>query len=744
MLLLLPVHIRRAALCGLSLVLLAACSEAPQYQDEIYAKPTIDPDPPIRFLTPEESLQTLHLPKGYRAELVASEPMIGEPVWIAWDGDGKMYVAQMLTYMQDVDAGHENEPWSRVSVLEDLDGDGKMDKSTVFVDSLILPRIVLPLDDRVIIGETYSRNLWSYRDTDGDRVADEKILLYEDTVRDNRNLEHQAANMIWNIDNWLYLSLNPFRFRFTDGHFVVDTLLDAPQGQWGLTQDETGRMYYSRAGTEVPALGFQQHPIYGNLEMEGRWEEEFLQPWPIVGSIDAQGGPRRIREDEGTLNKFTGVSGQEIFLGDKLPAYGDLFIPEPVARIVRRARVKNQQGKIVLENAYEQAEFLAATDPLFRPVHAATGPDGCLYVVDMYRGIIQEGTWVGEGSYLREVVLRKGLDKHAGKGRIYRIVHEQMKPGPQPRLLQKSAADLLTYLHHPNGWWRMTAQKLIILKNDPSVIPALKDMAHNGPPLLAGFFSPKTDYALRRLHALWTLEGMNALDKSLILKKLDDSDSRIRSAAIRLCEGYLKAGDPEVQARLAAMTADPDETVLIQLILSMRSLNDDASKSLVRQVMEAHPGNEVIAVSGAESLNPAFSVIEQMKKKYSLHEGGTRQSIIRGYDIYKTVCAACHGEHAEGIDPIGPPLASSPRVMGDIEAPVKILLNGLSGPIDGKTYAGVMAPMSQHDDQWIADVLSYLRAEHGGIGTIWVGRIRRIRQQNQDRQRYWTMEEIQN
>ena len=137
-------------------------------------------------------------------------------------------------------------------------------------------------------------------------------------------------------------------------------------GQWGLTQDETGRLFFSRAGAETPALGFQQHPVYGRLELKGHWDESFMEPCPIVGTPDAQGGPHRIREDNKTLNRFTGVAGQEIFLGDKMPgAYGDLFIPEPVGRIVRRAKVKHLDGKILLENPYHQAEFLASTDRLF-------------------------------------------------------------------------------------------------------------------------------------------------------------------------------------------------------------------------------------------------------------------------------------------------------------------------------------------------------------------------------------------
>ncbi|MGS0527423.1 DUF7133 domain-containing protein [Zobellia nedashkovskayae] len=298
---------------ALILLTLGSCKkEKPVYADVIYTKPTLVKDPPVVFMTPEESMKTMHLPEGYHMELVASEPMINEPVTIAWGPDGKLYVAEMLTYMQDIDGTDENEPWSRVSVLEDTDGDGKMDKSTVFVDSLILPRIILSLDDRVLIGETYNRSLYTYRDTDGDNVADEKKLVLENNKRDNANLEHQSATMIWGLDNYLYLSNGSLRYRFTRDEMEIDTLRDAPSGQWGMTQDEVGQLYYSSAGGETPALGYQQHPYYGNLEMEGKWEEGFEKVWPIIGTPDVQGGLRRLRED-GTLNHFTASCGQSIF-----------------------------------------------------------------------------------------------------------------------------------------------------------------------------------------------------------------------------------------------------------------------------------------------------------------------------------------------------------------------------------------------------------------------------------------------
>ena len=186
-----------------------------------------------------------------------------------------------------------------------------------------------------------------------------------------------------------------------------------------------------------------------------------MEPWPVVGTPDVQGGAvKRLRKD-GTLNHFTGVGGQEIYRGHRLPffMYGDLFIPEPVGRLIRRAKIKNENGKLVLYNAYDKAEFMASTDLNFRPIELKTGPDGALYVLDMYRGVIQESNWTKKGSKIRPVIIRKGLDKNIGKGRIYRIVHEDIKLDKQPRLLDKSAKELLQYLSHPNGWYRNTAQK---------------------------------------------------------------------------------------------------------------------------------------------------------------------------------------------------------------------------------------------------------------------------------------------
>ena len=233
-----------------------SCKEK-EYVDRIYEKPEIVKEAPSTFHSPEESMKTFFLPEGYKVELVASEPMIDEPVAIAWDGDGRMYVAEMNTYMQDVDGTGTNVPVSKIKLLEDLDGDGKMDKSTVFVDSLMLPRMILPLENELIVNETYSYDLWSYKDTDNDGVADKKERVYYNPNRRGGNLEHQQSGLIWNLDNWVYTTYNPIRFKFKKGgKVIVDSLDMMPRGQWGLTQDDLGVMYYSSAGSENPAYGF--------------------------------------------------------------------------------------------------------------------------------------------------------------------------------------------------------------------------------------------------------------------------------------------------------------------------------------------------------------------------------------------------------------------------------------------------------------------------------------------------------
>ncbi|HMG89478.1 MAG TPA: c-type cytochrome [Chryseolinea sp.] len=737
-----------------SVCLVAACDNANRRETAEPVKPEIIQNPSSAFRSLEESMASFNLPEGYKLELVASEEMLNEPVAIAWDGNGKMYVAEMCTYMQDVDGTGTNKPLGKILLLEDTDNDGKMDKKTVYIDSLVLPRMILPLDDRLLVNETYTYDLWSYKDTDGDGVADEKKLLYDEDQADTRNLEHQASGLIWNVDNWIYNSRNPMRFQFKNDKILVDSLLDAPQGQWGLTHDDFGRLYYSSAGGEVAALGFQQNPKYGSFELEDQLMDDFDATWPIIATPDVQGGYERLRADS-TLNHFTASCGQVIFQGDHLPEdmRGDLFICEPVGRLIRRAKVVNREGQIFLKSAYHQKEFLASSDMNFRPVNMATGPDGCLYIVDMYRGIIQESNWTREGSFLRPVIKREKLDKNIGRGRIYRLVYEGDKPGPRPQMLEATSEELVKHLAHPNGWWRSTAQKLILIRGDKSVVGELEKMATDDYSWFERLFSSRErgSSAVSRMHALWTLKGLDALDKDILFKALKDEDPQIRKTAVWLSEDYLKAQDEEIVKALHELKEDISADVRIQLVLSLRYSKLKEARALIQEIKERNAENKLMQALASTSLNvgnePDF--IKKLKTEIAGKSPYSRELISKGAVTFRQLCATCHGIDGKGVlnkehKMLAPPLHGSKRVASnDRDVVIRILLHGLSGPVDGKVYPDVMPPMEANDDEWIASVLSYVRYSFGDdASTVRDDHVKDVRDKTVGRKKYWTLSEL--
>lgn len=659
----------------------------------------------VPMLSPEATLESFVVADGYRMELVACEPMIEEPVAMAWDGNGRMYVAEMRTYMQDIDGRDQFLPISRVVRMEDTDGDGRMDRHSVFVDKLVLPRMILPLEKEVIIRETNTLDLWAYTDHDGDGVADEKKLWHKGGGRGG-NLEHQPSGLLWNIDNWIYTTYSNHRYRFTRGK-VERHRLPAGSGQWGLTHDDVGKLYYSTAGGEQPAMDFQQPMIYGRIRMGGELAPGFREVFPIDDVPDVQGGRGRVRANN-TLNNFTGCGGQGVYRGDRLPEdmRGDLFIPEAVGRLVRRAKITNVAGKTVLVNAYKGREFIATKDPNFRPLAAKTGPDGCLYILDMYRGIIQEGNWVRPGSYLRGVVSAYGMDKNIGKGRIYRVVHDKFRRGPTPRMLEEKTGTLVGYLAHPNGWWRDEAQKLIIIRHDESVVPALEKMARSAPGPLA------------RLHALWTLEGMDVIDRKLLREKFSDKDARVRAGAIRISEPLMVEKDRDVIGDLQKLVKDADPNVTIQVILSAQYTALVELEGLAEAALDRHEKSDAV-----NSVLRGFRARLVQQRELRRREAELRKaneefgkSYAQGHVVYATLCVTCHGQDGKGA-PMpedekqmrGPPLAGSPRVSGKKSRAIRILLHGLQGPVDGKEYKERMVPMGSNDDAWIASALNYVR-----------------------------------
>lgn len=681
-----------------------------------FTKPEFTPNPTGVFLSPEESLETMHLPEGYRLELVASEPLIKEPVAIVWDGNGKMYVAEMLTYMQDANATGEQEPLSRISLLEDTNNDGKMDKHTIFIDNLLLPRMMQCYNNELLVNETNTIDIYSYRDINGDGKADEKRLVYknENYILNDANMEHQRSGLDWNLDNWMYITYDPVRFRYAQGVMKVDTIASGSGGQWGVTHDNYGRLFYSRAGGEIPALGFQINPVYGTLDFADQYNAEFSEVWPIIATPDVQGGPLRLRTDE-TLNHFTAPCGQTVFRGDRLPPdfIGDYIVCEPVARAIRRAKLVNENGKTLIQNIYYQQEFISSSDMNFRPVNTATGPDGNLYIVDMHRGIIQQGNWTQPGSFLRAKIDSLGLAKNIGHGRIYRLVHEDYKPGPRPNILSDNNSKLLEYLGHPNGWWRDNAQKELIARNDLSIVPDLIKIASGK----GGYLWNKPGH-LARIHALWTLEGLEAIDKEILFSALKDNHPQVRRTAIWISEPYLKMDDESMIEKVGSLKNDENYDVKVQIILSLFNSKSEKAKNIINEILYENSANEMLAAT-IISLNNNESVKTFGSRLGKMAES-ERALILNGANIYKSLCSSCHGADGKGLaiggaNMAAPPLVGSKRMdFLEKNTLIRILLQGLSGPVDGKEYSSVMPSMHANNDEWIASVLSYIRYVYGG------------------------------
>ena len=726
-------NLKLAAACTSCIVILFSCSSPDKpISEKDFTRKVVDTNPPVTPLSPEASIKKIQLPPGYSVELVASEPMVQEPVAIAWDGNGRLFVAEMNTFMKDAAATGEFEPTSRIKLLEDTDGDGRMDKSTVFIDSLVLPRVILPVGDQLLVGITNIQHIWSYRDTNGDGKADEKKIVFRNDVLDVRNMEHQNGGLLWNLDNWIYPSRDNFRYKYKNGMLIADTMVDNMIGQWGMTTDNYGRLFYSEAGPGLPAVQIQQLPQYGALNFDDQYSESFTTLWPIIGNIDAQGGRNALRPEDNTLKKFTSGCGQSIFRGDRLPKdmLGDYFIPEPVGRVIKRGKVINRDGKIYIEDAYQEKDWLASADMNFRPINTYTGPDGCFYIVDMYHGIIQEAEWTTPDSYLGKVIAEKELYKNRGMGRIYRVVHKDFKrDNTIPKMLNQSASELIPYLDHSNGWWRDNAQLLLIVKNDRTIIPALKEIATGG----NGPVKSKPG-ELARIHALWTLEGMEAIDKETLFKAFDDPHPEVRKSAVWISEQFIRINDKEMVNRLGKMTNDQSPDVKIQLSLSLRTNKSAQAQSIVKKLVDENKSNQLLQFSYTTFIDTRKRIEEERARTSNLSVAD-RNLVTRGSTIYKQLCASCHGADGKGITIGGkpmpaPPITGSPRVKGDKILLTQLLLNGLKGPVDGITYPDMMPPMDGNDDEWIASVLSYIR-NSGDLGNsssvITVDEVKEIR-----------------
>ncbi|OIN58419.1 DUF7133 domain-containing protein [Arsenicibacter rosenii] len=548
---------------------------------------------PVR--TPADELQTFRLEPGLNAQLVASEPMVQDPVVISFDADGRLWVVGMRGFMATIDGKGENQPTGRVSVLEDLNGDGQMDKSTVFADSLVMPRALALVPGGALIGDYQS--LWYVQDLDGDLKADRKTLV--DPKYSAGGLPEHAPNGMWrNIDNWYYNAKSRIRYRLTaNGEWQRDTT--EFRGQWGISHDNSGHLYYNYNWSQLHAdlvppnyLNRNKHHTPTTGIDYGVTPERRVYPVRATPAVNRGYIPGTL-DKEGRLQEFTAACSPFIYRGTALPQtfQGNAFVCEPAGNLIKRNRIEVSGLLPAGHDPHPGQEFLASTDERFRPVYLATGPDGALYIADMYRGLIQHGAYITP--YLKEQTLARKLDAPVHGGRIWRIVPADWHARLPQTLSKAATGELVRELASADGWHRDMAQRLLVERADKSSLTPLVQLARKGP------------NELGRLHALWTLDGLGMSQAAVLIPLLTDKSTLIQTTALRLLEP-LATANAAVRAQVAVQLTNRIKTapveVALQVALSARALDMNVAHALLAQVAARYNDQALIRDAVMSSL----------------------------------------------------------------------------------------------------------------------------------------------
>jgi putative membrane-bound dehydrogenase-like protein len=604
----------RIALSFIFALLLCACSKK---------------NPEERALSPRDSLKAIQLSEDFHVELFASEPEVMSPVEMAFDENGKIYVAEMLDYPEDPPNGKPAR--SRIRLLEDTDGDGKIDRSTIFADDVLAVSGFMPWKGGLIV--TSAPDILFLKDTHGSGKADVRKVLYTGFKKVYQ--EGRITNPRLGVDNWIYCSnsgsdglitspdhpeMPPVLIRGADFRFdPISGKAEAASGpaQFGSTFDDFGNRYISQNTTHirhvvVPMNYLRRAPL---LEVRNVAQDisDHGRPsapmFPLTGPQEWRKQRTQLRQqryDENKLGKkeevagwFTAASGGTLYNGDAFPKeyVGNVFTGDVSGNLVHRDILRPDGATFLAHRAKENVEFLASTDVWFRPCNFANAPDGNLYLTDIYRQVIEQPESIPEE-------LRKKIDFFNGDrlGRIYRIApnHPLRRGDLKPNMAAASSAQLVQQLANSNGWNRFTAHRLLLERQDRSVIPDLKSMAMNDE-------SPEA-----RIHALWLLQALSALEQAEVERALKDADGRIRQNAIQLSEPLLGRSKDLANAVLA-MTGDPDAHVQFQSALTIGELKDSRALGSLAQLAHDRSSDRwfrvAILSSVADSASPFFHMV---------------------------------------------------------------------------------------------------------------------------------------
>ncbi len=680
--------------------------------------------------SPAASLKAMEVEDGFEVELVAAEPLVVAPVAMTFDGEGRMWVVEMDGYMPDTLGRGEEAPVGRVVILTDGDGDGEMDGRQVFLDSLVMPRAICLVNGGLLLAEP--PNLWFY-EIQGNKPAGRTLV--DSTYAEGGNVEHQPNGLLRGLDNWIYSAKYDWRYRrFPNGDWQKEKTHF--RGQWGISQDDWGRLYYNDNSSNLsgdffpPGLG-ANNPNQKNVAGYRETIVADTRVYPLRRTTGVNRGYMEgILDSTGRLVNLTAACGPLVYRGGLVQGV-NAFVAEPAANLIKRNVLVNENYRTKGEQAYHDREFLASSDERFRPVNLHDGPDGALYVVDMYRGIIQHSTYLTP--YLKKEIEMRGLTLPLGMGRIYRV----MPKGTERDwiTMPQGIDSLVVLLGNRNGWVRDKAQQTLVDRHATGAVDKLREILRIG----------KDD--LQVVHALWTLEGLTQLTLEDIQTVLGRPQWQLRAQAIAAMASLGSTVAPTKKIELITAHVSGRDTLLMPYATLTMATFGDLEGSPSEQWATEHPDNKYVVdafISGLGGLEQSFlrkisrqlpdtttllyqrisAVVNGLKGKATIR---SQQLLAERYPLgvalFQNTCQPCHGEDGRGVSPIAPPLAGSQWVTGNKQRLMALVLYGLTGPIDvgGHTYAppevsGEMPGIAHNpaiDDAELAQLLSYIRSAWG-------------------------------
>ena len=583
----------------------------------------------------KESVKFFDVPTGMELELVASEPHVVDPIAIRFDAQGRMWVVEMNDYPSGNGV-------SRIKLLEDLDSDGNYETAHVFADDLVFATGLQPWKDGVIV--TLAGQVIYFKDTDGDHKADQREVWYSGFAEDNQQLRANHPRL--GLDQNIYVAnglrggvvknprlpeSEPLNISGMDFMFAPETgdyQTVSGNGQYGLTFDDIGNRYV--CSNRNPA-------------MQIMIEDRYIKRYPSVPVLSVKKDVVKAGQDSviypltkfwTTSNlhegQFTAACGVMIYRGHQLPwLKGTILTCDPTGNLIHAEKIQstsvdnsryNYYGPYYFGTPTPEREFLASKDHWFRAVSMRTGPDGCLYIVDMHRAVIEHPQWVPD-----ELKDRKDTRSGDDKGRIYRLkpINARLEPKWSWSIENHSTEELVLLLEHPNSWQRDTAFRLLSEKREEEAV---------------GFLGRLLNYSrdpIARILALRLLHGWDQLEPAQIMTAASHYDKRVRIHACMVLEDDW-SNTPEQKTLARKLLTDRESAVRFQAILSFGDkVNHDSPtwKGLVKTVVKDEYMTQAFLMASAENIGNLVTFVLQDMTPTGITEDKHAENVYRLYGL---------------------------------------------------------------------------------------------------------------